>query len=120
MWHLICEHALAAVLNLGITFDFLDEVKKKILTSRKSKGFTKVVNVNPNIKEKGLKKFQIHDKRNKEMKSTTSERQRFAVVPVSSKTSKGSSASYQVISAGDTQPLKTIIRKSSSYFQPNI
>ena len=56
VWHLICEHALAAALNLGITFDYLVEVKKKILTSRKSKGFTNAVNTNPSIKEKGLKK----------------------------------------------------------------
>ena len=30
VWYLICEHALATVLNLGIAFDFLVEVKKKI------------------------------------------------------------------------------------------
>ena len=54
------------------------------------------------------------------MKSATSEKQRSAVVSVSSKTSKGSLASYQVISAGDTRPLKTVIREGSSYFQPNI
>ena len=47
VWHLICEHALAAALNLWITFDYLVEVKKKISTSRKSKGFTKAVNMNP-------------------------------------------------------------------------
>ena len=93
MWHLICEHALAAALNLGITFDYLVEVKKKILTSRKSKGFTKAVNKNPSIKEKGLKKSQIQNKCNKEMKSATSERQRFAAVSLFSKTPKGSSTS---------------------------
>ena len=75
VWHLICEHALAAALNLGITFDFLVEVKNKILTSRKSKGFTKAVNMNASIKEKGLKKSQTQNKCNKEMKSATSERQ---------------------------------------------
>ena len=37
VWHVICEHTLAAALILGITFDYLVEVKKKILTSRKSK-----------------------------------------------------------------------------------
>ena len=89
MWHLICKHALAASFNLGITFDYLVEVKKKILTSRKSKAFTKAVNMNSSIKEKGLKKSQIKNKCNKEMKSATSERQRFAAVSVSSKTPKG-------------------------------
>ena len=38
------------------------------------------------------------------MKSTTSERQRFAVGPISSKTPTGYPASAQVISAGDIQP----------------
>ena len=75
VWHLIYEHALAAALNLGITFDFLFEVKKKILTSRKSKGFTKAVNMNASIREKDLKKSQIQNKCKKEMKSATSERQ---------------------------------------------
>ena len=74
MWHLICEHALAAALNLGITFDYLVEVKKKILTSRKSKGFTKAVNKNPSIKEKGLKKSQIQNKCNEGVKPATSKR----------------------------------------------
>ena len=37
VWHVICEHTLAAALNLGITFDYLVKVKKKILASRKSK-----------------------------------------------------------------------------------
>ena len=37
--HLIYENALAFALNLGITFDFLVEVKKKTLTNPKSKGF---------------------------------------------------------------------------------
>ena len=101
VWHLICEHALAAALNLGITFDYLAEVKTKILISRKSKNFTKAVNMNPIIKKKGLKKSQIQNKCNKGMKSATSERQRFAVVSISSKTPKGSSASDKVISAGD-------------------
>ena len=104
VWHLICEHALAAALNLGITFDFLVEVKNKILTSRKSKGFTKAVNMNASIKEKGLKKSQTQNKCNKEMKSATSERQRLAVVSISSKIPKGSSEGDQVISAGDIQP----------------
>ena len=93
VWHLICEHALAAALNLWITFDYLVEVKKKILTSRKSKGFTKAVNMNQSIKEKALKKIQIQNKCNKEMKSATSGRQRFAAVSVFSKTPKGSSTS---------------------------
>ena len=74
MWHLIHEHALAATLNLGITFDYLVEVKKKILTSHKRKDFTKAVNMNPSIKEKGLKKSQIQKKGNKEMKSAATER----------------------------------------------
>ena len=74
VWHLICEHALAAALNLGITFDYLVEVKKKILTSRKSKGFTKAVNKNPSIKEKGLKKSQIQNKCNEGVKPATSKR----------------------------------------------
>ena len=52
VWHLICEHALAGALNLGITFGYLVEVKKKILASRKSKGFTEVVNMNQSIKKK--------------------------------------------------------------------
>ena len=47
-------------------------------------------------------RFKI--KSNKEMKSTTSERQRFAGSPISSKTPKGYSASAQVISTGDIQP----------------
>ena len=38
------------------------------------------------------------------MKSATSERQRFVVVSISSKTAKGSSASDQLISAGSIQP----------------
>ena len=101
MWHLIHEHALAATLNLGITFDYLVEVKKKILTSHKRKNFTKAVNMNPSIKEKGLKKRQIQKKCNKEMKSATTERQRFAVTSVSSNTPKRSPASDQVIYAGD-------------------
>ena len=50
------------------------------------------------------KKSQIQIKCNKEMKSTTSERQRFAVGPIFSKTPKRYSASAQVISAGDIQP----------------
>ena len=104
VWHLICEHALAAALNLGITFDCLVEVKKKILTSRKSKGFTRAVNMNPSFKGKGLKKSQIQHKCNKEMKSASSERQLFATVCVSSKTPKGSSTSDQVITAGYIQP----------------
>ena len=29
VWHLTCEHALAAALNLGITFDYLVEEKRK-------------------------------------------------------------------------------------------
>ena len=103
MWHLICKHALAAAFNLGITFYYLVEVKKKILTSRKSKGFTKAVNMNSSITEKGLKKSQIQNKCNKEMKSAASERQRFAAVSVSSKAPKGSSISDQVISTGDIQ-----------------
>ena len=37
VWHVICEHTLAAAFILGITFEYLVEVKKKILTSRKSK-----------------------------------------------------------------------------------
>ena len=45
--------------------------------------------MNPSIEEKGLKKSQIQNKCNKEMKSATSERQRFAAVSVSSKTPKG-------------------------------
>ena len=57
--------------------------------------------MNPIIKKKGLKKSQIQNKCNKGMKSATSERQRFAVVSISSKTPKGSSASDKVISAGD-------------------
>ena len=93
VWHLICEHSLAAALNLWITFDYLVEVKKKILTSRKSKGFTEAVNMNPSIKEKALKKIQIQNKCNKEMKSATSARQRFAAVSLFSKTPKGSSTS---------------------------
>ena len=109
VWHLICEHALAAALNLWITFDYLVEVKKKILTSRKSKGFTKAVNMNPSIKEKGLKKSQSQNKCNKEMKSASSERQRFAAVSLSSKTPKGSSTSDQVISAGYIQPFSTVL-----------
>ena len=32
VWQLICEHTLAAAINLGITFDYLVEVKKKVLT----------------------------------------------------------------------------------------
>ena len=59
--------------------------------------------MNASIKEKGLKKSQIQNKCNKEMKSATSERQRFAVVSISPKTPKGSSASDQVISAGGIQ-----------------
>ena len=59
VWHLICEHALAAALNLGITFDYLAEVKTKILTSRKSKDFTKAVNMNPIIKKKVWKKARF-------------------------------------------------------------
>ena len=60
--------------------------------------------MNPSIEEKGLKKSQIQNKCNKEMKSATSEKQRFAAVSVSSKTPKGSSTSDQVISAGDIEP----------------
>ena len=105
VWHLICEHALAVALNLEITFDCLVEVKKKILTSRKSKGFTRAVNMNPSFKGK--------HKCNKEMKSASSERQRFATVSVSSKTPKGSSTSDQLISAGyikpNIQPFSTIL-----------
>ena len=59
--------------------------------------------MNPSIKEKGLKKSQIQNKCNKEMKSATSEKKRFAAVSVSSKTLKGSSTSDQMISAGDIQ-----------------
>ena len=55
------------------------------------------------IKRSG-KKSQIQIKCNKEMKSTTSERQRFAVGPISSKTPAGYPPSAQVISAGDIQP----------------
>ena len=62
------------------------------------------MNINVGIKEKGLKKSQIQNKCNKDMKSPTSKRQRFVVVSISSKTPKGSSASDQVISAGDIQP----------------
>ena len=104
VWHLICEHALAVALNLEITFDCLVEAKKKLLTSRKSKGSTRAVNMNPSFKGKGLKKSQIQHKCNKEMKSASSKRQRFATVSVSSKTPKGSSTSDQVISAGYIQP----------------
>ena len=57
--------------------------------------------MNTIIKKKGLKKSQIQNKCNKEMKSATSERQRFAVASISSKTLKGPSASDKVISAGD-------------------
>ena len=59
--------------------------------------------MNPSIEEKGLKKSQIQNKCNKEMKSAASERQRFAAVSVSSKAPKGSSISDQVISTGDIQ-----------------
>ena len=58
------------------------------------------MNMNASVKEKRLKKSQIQNKCNKEMKSAASEWQRFAVFSVSSKTS----ASDQVISAGDIQP----------------
>ena len=67
IWHCICEHALATTLNLGITFDYLVEVKKKVLTSRKSKGFTKTVNMNPSINKIGLKNSQVQSKCNKEI-----------------------------------------------------
>ena len=53
---------------------------------------------------KRFEKSQIQIKCNKEIKSTTSERQQFAVGPISSKTPKGYSGSAQVISAGDNQP----------------
>ena len=59
--------------------------------------------MNAGIKEKGLKKSRIQNKCNKQMKSATSETQPFAVVSISSKTPKVSSASDQVISAGDIQ-----------------
>ena len=104
MWHLICENTLAAAINLGITFDYFVEMKIKVLACRKSKGLIKAVAMNASIKEKGMKKSQIQRKCNKEMKSTTSERQRFAVGPISSKTPTGYPASAQVISAGDIQP----------------
>ena len=54
-------------------------MKKKFLTSRKSKGLTKAVTKYASIKEKGLKKGHTQNKYNKEMASATSERQRFAV-----------------------------------------
>ena len=69
MWHLIREDVLAAVLDLLLL----------LLTSHKSKGFAKTVAMNAIIKEKGLKKSQIKNKCNKEMKSATSERQQFPV-----------------------------------------
>ena len=50
VWHLICEHTLAAAINLGITFDYLVEVKKKVLTCRKRRGFIKAVTMNASIK----------------------------------------------------------------------
>ena len=56
VWHLICEHMLAAAINLGITFDSLVEVKNKVLTCRKNKGFIIAVAMNASIKEKCLKK----------------------------------------------------------------
>ena len=59
VWHLICEHTLAATINLRITFDYLVEVKKKVLACRKSKGFIKAVAMNASIKEKGLKKARF-------------------------------------------------------------
>ena len=104
VWHLICEYTLAAAINLGITFDYFVEVKKKVLACRKNKGFIKTVAMNASIKEKGPKKIQIQIKCNKEMKSVTSERQRFAVGPIASKTPTGYRASAEVISAGDIQP----------------
>ena len=56
VWQLICEHTLAAAINLGITFDYLVEVKNKVLTCRKNKGFIIAVAMNASIKEKCLKK----------------------------------------------------------------
>ena len=50
---------LAAAINLGITFDYLVEVKKKVLACRISKGFIKAVAMNASIKEKGLKKARF-------------------------------------------------------------
>ena len=101
MWHLTCEHALAAALNLGITFDYLVEEKRKFWQAVKAKTSQRQWIWIQLSKKKGLKKSQIQNKCNKEMKSATSERQRFAVASIFSKTLKGPSASDKVISAGD-------------------
>ena len=54
VWHLTREPSLAVALNMQIYFDYLVEVTKKTISSRKTKGFTKAVKTDVTIKEKGL------------------------------------------------------------------
>ena len=56
-WYKICQHALAASVDIGISFKYLTEVKKKV---RQGKGsLTGAVNTTRKLSKKGMKKNEV-------------------------------------------------------------
>ena len=56
-WYKIYQHALAASVDIGISFEYLTEVKKKV---RQGKGsLTGAVNTTRKLSEKGMKKNEV-------------------------------------------------------------
>ena len=59
-WYKICQHALAASVDIGLSFEYLTKVKKKV---RQGKGsLTSTINTTIKLSEKGMEKDEVKER----------------------------------------------------------
>ena len=68
-WYKICQHALAASIDIGNCFEYLTEARKKIMLGKVS--LTDAINTTRKISEKGMKNNEVQKAAKKERKKKT-------------------------------------------------